>query len=207
MVRGKVDQYFKARFNSVLVKARKERQERAKKDPKAFNEPLTIAFDSTSISTHSDTIDEAEYGKAKDDPELKQVNLTFANLTFACDQKTGEVLYAREYEGSINDVASFSSIFTDMKEVGFHVEDVEIVTDRGYKAPYNIQVQLDAGVTRQCELFAGLGLRHADSAQGRRRGLAEKNKARTDNGACAYAPVLLRRFSAEGEEDAAEQCR
>ena len=141
VVRGKVDQFFKARFNSVLVKARKERQERAKKDPKALNEPLTIAFDSTGISTHSETIEEAEYGKAKADPELKQVN-----LTFACDQKTGEVLYAREYEGSINDVASFSSIFADMKEVGFHVEDVEIVTDRGYKAPYNIQAQLDAGV-------------------------------------------------------------
>lgn len=141
VVRGKVDQFFKARFNSVLVKARKERQERAKKDPKALNEPLTIAFDSTGISTHSETIEEVEYGKAKADPELKQVN-----LTFACDQKTGEVLYAREYEGSINDVASFSSIFADMKEVGFHVEDVEIVTDRGYKAPYNIQAQLDAGV-------------------------------------------------------------
>ena len=64
----------------------------------------------------------------------------------ACDQKTGEVLYARQYAGSINDVASFSEIFKDMKNVGFHVEDVELVTDRGYKSAYNIQAQLDAGV-------------------------------------------------------------
>jgi hypothetical protein len=64
----------------------------------------------------------------------------------ACDQNTGEVLYAREYADSINDVASFSEIFKDMKNVGFHVEDVELVTDRGYKSAYNIQTQLDAGV-------------------------------------------------------------
>lgn len=141
VVRAKIDQFFAARFNTVLSQARKDRQERAKTHPAAMNEPLSIAFDSTSISTYSESIEDAEYGKAKANPELKQVN-----LTLACDQKSGEVLYAREYQGSINDVASFCGIFQDMKEVGFHVEDVEIVTDRGYKAAYNIQAQLDAGV-------------------------------------------------------------
>lgn len=126
------------RFNQLLKVARQTREQKAKTDPEAINEPLTIAFDSTSVSSFSSTIEDAEYGKAKDNPELKQVN-----LTLACDQNTGEVLYAREYAGSINDVASFSEIFKDMKNVGFHVE---LVTDRGYKSAYNIQALLDAGV-------------------------------------------------------------
>ena len=141
VTRAKIDQFFAARFNVLLAQARKDREIRAKKRPEAIQDPLTIAFDSTSISTYSETIEEAEYGKAKANPELKQVN-----LTFACDQKSGEVLYAREYEGSINDVASFIDIFRDMRELGFQGEDVEIVTDRGYKSPHNIQAQLDAGV-------------------------------------------------------------
>lgn len=33
-----------------------------------------------------------------------------------------------------------------MKEVGFHVDDVELVTDRGYKSANSIQVQRDARV-------------------------------------------------------------
>lgn len=141
VTRAKVDQFFTARFNQLLKVARQTREEKAKTDHEAINELLTIAFDSTSISTYSSTIEDTEYSKAKDNPELKQVN-----LTLACDQKTGEVPYAREYAGSINDVASFLEIFKDMKNVGFHVEDIELVTDRGYKSAYNIQAQLDAGV-------------------------------------------------------------
>lgn len=125
----------------MLKVARQTREEKAKTEPEAINAPLTIAFDSTSIFTYSSTVEDAEYGKAKGKPELKQVN-----LTLTCDQKTGEVLYAREYAGSINDVASFSEIFKDMKNVGFHVEDVELVADRGYKSAYNIQAQLNAGL-------------------------------------------------------------
>jgi len=132
VTRAKVDQFFMARFNRLLKVARQTREQKAKIAPKAINEPLTIAFDSTSISTYSSSFEDAEYGKAKDNPELKQVN-----LTLACDQNTGEVLYAREYASSINDVASFSEIFKDMKNVGFHVEDVELVTDRDYKSAYN----------------------------------------------------------------------
>ena len=139
--RDKMDRFFKYRFDHLLTAAREDRSRRAKIDPKAKYEPLSIAFDSTSISTYSSTIDDAEYGKAKDNPELKQVN-----LTLACDQQSGEVLYAREYAGSINDVASFSTIFKDMSAIGFHVEDIEFVTDRGYKSANNTQLQLDAGV-------------------------------------------------------------
>lgn len=141
VTRAKMDQFFIVRFNQLLKVAHQTREQKAKTDPEAINEPLTIAFDSTSVSSFSSTIEDAEYGKAKDNPELKQVN-----LTLACDQNTGELLYTREYAGSINDVASFSEIFKDMKNIGFHVEDVELVTDRGYKSAYNIQAQFDAGV-------------------------------------------------------------
>lgn len=87
-----MDQFFTARFNRLLKVARQTREEKAKTDPEAINEPLTIAFDGTSISTYSSSIEDAEYGKAKDNPELKQVN-----QTLACDQKTGEVPSLSKY--------------------------------------------------------------------------------------------------------------
>ena len=138
---AKTDLFFTKRFDRLLKIARTDRQKRAEQDPNALQEPLTVAFDSTSISTYSTTIEHAEYGKAKSNPELKRIN-----LALVCDQASGEVLFAREYPGSINDVASFSSLFNDMKQIGFHVEDVEIVTDRGYKSSFNIQAMIDAGV-------------------------------------------------------------
>lgn len=138
---AKTDMFFKQRFNTLLEAARKDREERARTDPDAATEPLSIAFDSTSISTYSNTIANAEYGHAKANPELRQIN-----LALACDQKTGEIVFSREYAGSINDCASFSRLFGDMKDLGFHVEEVELVSDRGYKSAYNTQAQIDAGI-------------------------------------------------------------
>lgn len=71
VTRAKVELFFMARFNRLHKVARQIREEKAKTDPEAINEPLTIAFDSTSISTYSSTIEDAEYGKAKDNPDLK----------------------------------------------------------------------------------------------------------------------------------------
>ena len=42
---------------------------------------LTYALDNISISTYSETIPVAEYGHAKRDPDLKQLN-----YTFVCEQ-------------------------------------------------------------------------------------------------------------------------
>lgn len=100
-----------------------------------------LALDSTSISTYSNTIADACFGHAKQNPELKQVN-----LTFACDYSTGEALYAYEAEGSFNDVSTFPEILLRMSERGFNLEKTLLVTDRGYCSMHNVQRQINLGL-------------------------------------------------------------
>ncbi len=137
---SKMDHYFKLRFEQLLDTARKKRA-LANDQHERHRRPLTIAFDSTSISTYSETIDHAEYGHAKRGPDLKQVN-----LALVCDQLSGEVIYAYEYSGSINDRGSFDHILENMVQAGFALNEVELVLDRGYKSMHNIQKQLNAGL-------------------------------------------------------------
>lgn len=105
---------------------------------KAEGASLSYALDNTSISTYSRSIADAAYGHAKRDPELKQIN-----YTFVCDQNDGEIIYAYAYEGSINDVTALSEIIYRMKEAGFDLEKVILVTDRGYCSLHNVQKLLN----------------------------------------------------------------
>ena len=121
-----VESYFALRHQRILEQAR-SRQE------KTF-----YALDNTSVSTYSTTIDDAEFGHAKRDPELRQIN-----YTFVCDQATGDIAYAHAYAGSVNDVTALSDILYRMKSAGFDLEDTVLVTDRGYGSLYNVQKMLD----------------------------------------------------------------
>lgn len=132
-----LDKFFLRRHQRLLAEAKARRED----NPKTYTPSLTLAFDSTSISTYSTTIEDAEYGHAKRDPELKQVN-----LALAVDQITGEIVYAYEYAGSINDKANFAEILNRMLAVGFDLSETLLVTDRGYKSMFNIQKQIDSGL-------------------------------------------------------------
>lgn len=59
------------------------------------------ALNNTSISTYSETIEDEAFEHAERDPQLKQINYTFVS-----DQKTGHIVFAHPYEGSINDVVA-----------------------------------------------------------------------------------------------------
>ena len=96
--------------------------------------PLTLSFDSTSISTYSTTIKDAAYGYAKQNPELKQVN-----YMVVCDHNTGDVVYAYSYDGSINDKTILSSIYYQMQTVGIDLTTNILVTDRGFQSILNTQ--------------------------------------------------------------------
>ena len=141
VTKTKVAEYFKLRHRKSAAAAKKLREQRRKDDPKAYIPPQTLAFDSTSIGTYSETISDAAYGHAKQDKDLKQVN-----LTLVCDYDTAEVIYAYTSEGSINDKAVFSDILTAMFEAEFDLNDTMIVTDRGYFSPHNIQAQINKNV-------------------------------------------------------------
>ena len=94
---------------------------------------LPYACDSTNISTYSQTIDEAAYGHAKRDPELKIVNYAWIS-----DQLSGDIVFAYEYEGSINDVSSLKSILAHMVDMGMDLSNIVLLTDRGYASIFNI---------------------------------------------------------------------
>ena len=99
---------------------------------------LSYALDNTSISTYSETIEDAEFGYAKRDPHLKQIN-----YTFVCDQEDGEIIFAHTYQGSISDVVALQEIIYRMRRAEFELESVTLVSDRGYSSLMNIQKMID----------------------------------------------------------------
>lgn len=99
---------------------------------------LSYVLDNTSISTYSETIEDAEFGYAKRDPHLKQIN-----YTFVCDQEDGEIIFAHTYQGSISDVVALQEIIYRMRRAEFELENVTLVSDRGYSSLMNIQKMID----------------------------------------------------------------
>lgn len=124
----KIDSYFSLRHDRILA------EHKAKlKDDKQLA-PLLMAIDSTSISTYSDTIDNASFGHSKQDKFLKQIN-----LTLCADYDTGDICYAYESEGSITDMALYPELLLRMQQLGIDLSDVLLVTDRGYSSIMNVQ--------------------------------------------------------------------
>lgn len=149
--------------------------------PELKGSKIAYALDSTSISTYSNSIPEAQYGHAKRDPELRQVN-----YTVVCDQNTGDIVFAYLYDGSVNDSASLLDVLLSMKDAGFDLSQNILVTDRGFAILMNVQKMLNL----ELSFLQGVRLvedsvnrafeRHLDSL---------KNGAFYDGelGACAYS--------------------
>lgn len=100
--------------------------------------PPQFALDSTSIATYSRSIDNAAYGHAKQNPELKQVN-----VTLVCDQLSGEIFYSQIDEGSINDVTLLPQVLARMVQADIKLDETLLVTDRGYASIRNVQTMID----------------------------------------------------------------
>ena len=126
-----IDEYFKLRLERVTKDHLKK--EEAKKLNMTLP-PMMMAIDSTSISTWSESIDNAAFGHAKQDDFLKQVN-----LIFCIDYFTGDLCYAYESEGSVNDMSLFADILLRMQNVGLDLSKTLLTTDRGYAYILNIQ--------------------------------------------------------------------
>ncbi len=54
------------------------------------------------------------------------------NLATVLDQLTGHIVYAFAYNGSINDRGSYSYIYERMKQAGFPMDQIMLISDRGY---------------------------------------------------------------------------
>ena len=137
--RDKLKAYFKLRFKRSAEEARQRSALiKASLKPGSYVPPQMLALDSTSISTYSETIRDAAYGHAKQNPELRQVN-----LAFVCDYVTGEAVFAHIYEGSITAAASFREILFQMRDEGIELDKMLLVTDRGYSSIMNTQKSLE----------------------------------------------------------------
>ena len=121
-----------------------ERYKRAQSLKRSDNPQMLKRFciiDSTSISTYSESIEQAEFGHAKRDADIPQIN-----LSVVMDQQTGEIVYACVSSGSINDFSSFSDVVARMQQVGFDMNDFAFVADRGYGSNGNINMLIREGV-------------------------------------------------------------
>ena len=89
------------------------------------------AYDTTSISSYSESLKQVKYGRNKDHDPLAQINLALlfgetSNLPF----------YYRKLPGNIPDVKTLKSLLADMDFLGF--SKVKLVMDRGFYSEDNV---------------------------------------------------------------------
>lgn len=89
------------------------------------------AYDSTSISSYSETLAQIQYGNNKEDDKLPQLNLL---LVFG--EKSGLPFYYRKLAGNIPDSKTVKHLLEDLDILGFG--KTKFVMDRGFYSEDNI---------------------------------------------------------------------
>ena len=89
------------------------------------------AYDSTSISSYSESLRQVKYGKNKDGEKLPQINLA---LIFG--ENSGLPFYYRKLAGNIPDVKTIRELLRELDVLGY--EKIKLVMDRGYYSVDNI---------------------------------------------------------------------
>lgn len=105
---------------------------------------IDIAFDSTSFNISSGHVLSAEYGKAKVDEGLPQVN-----VAYFLDRKSGIPIYFDLYYGSIIDMSHCQVALEKIKAVKHDLKG-SFVMDRGYFCSENIEYMSDSGYLFMC---------------------------------------------------------
>ena len=90
-----------------------------------------LAYDTTSISSYSELIEQVKYGKNKDLEPLPQVNLA---LIFG--ENSMLPVYYRKLPGNIPDVKTIHKLLKDIKFL--NLQKVKLVMDRGFYSAENI---------------------------------------------------------------------
>ena len=89
------------------------------------------AYDTSSISSYSETLKQVRYGKNKDDDKLPQINLA---LLFG--EESGLPFYYRKLAGNIPDVKTIRQLVRELDILGYN--KVKLVMDRGFYSASNI---------------------------------------------------------------------
>ena len=119
--KDQIEKYF-AQVQSALVR---------QKEKNGDTDKLTLALDSTSISSYSKKLSCVERGRNKDEDNLPQVN-----LLMLVDSRTALPIFYRYYDGNVPDVQTIRQVIADNARVG--LKDVVLVSDKGYCSNKNI---------------------------------------------------------------------
>lgn len=90
-----------------------------------------LAYDTTSISSYSELMEQVKYGHNKDLDNLPQINLA---LVFG--EESMLPVYYRKLTGNISDVSTIKKLLTDMDFL--ELKKVNLVLDRGFFSAENI---------------------------------------------------------------------
>lgn len=93
---------------------------------------IYISYDSTNMNTLAAGVEMAEFGKAKDNDEKPQVN-----LSYAIKHEDGTPLFHELYPGSIIDISQCQYMVDRAKEYGY--KKIGFLLDRGYPSVENIK--------------------------------------------------------------------
>jgi len=90
-----------------------------------------LAFDTTSISSYSQLIKQAKYGKNKEGDSLPQIN-----LALLYGEESMLPVYYRKLAGNITDVKTIENL---LKDIDFlDLDKLKLVMDRGFYSEKNI---------------------------------------------------------------------
>lgn len=107
------------------------------------------AYDSTSISSRSETLRQVKYGKNKDDDHLPQINLA---LVFGEESRLP--FYYRKLAGNVPDVKTIQELLRELDVLGY--EKVKLVMDRGYYSAENINALFKKHLKFLCSTSSAL---------------------------------------------------
>ena len=102
-----------------------------------FNNRVDIDFDSTNFNISSSNIKQAEYGKAKVDEGLPQVN-----VAYFLERESGLPIYYDIYYGSIIDMTHCKTAIDKLKKIKKDI-NASFITDKGYYSLDNIKHFID----------------------------------------------------------------
>lgn len=107
------------------------------------------AYDSTSISSYSETLMQVKYGKNKDGEKLPQINLA---LIFG--EESGLPFYYRKIAGNIPDVKTIRELLRKLDVLGY--EKIKLVIDRGCYSADNINALYKEHMKFLCGISSSL---------------------------------------------------
>lgn len=101
------------------------------------------AYDSTSVSSYSESLRQVRYGKNKDGESLPQLNLA---LLFG--EESGLPFYYRKLAGNVPDVKTIRELLRDLDILGY--SKIKLVMDRGYYSADNMDALFKAHLKFLC---------------------------------------------------------